>query len=477
MLHYGVIWLTILVALLGAYFQLPWLLACATFLVGARYAVIDIARLRDYGITPVALAGTAVAIFGFADVVGLRSIVRDVNSPYDIYAAHEHLLLAATIALVGWSCLIVGIRFAVRRSALFSLLPAVRGHISDRALLAGGTLLALVSIGANFLPTKPQIGTVFSLFLLAPHLVAFCLARAAFARRLRHAAALALTITLLASARAFLFDYLRSAALLPFVAFGLGAWLGSRSVKPFRSKYFVPVYLAGVLFILLFRAFGDVRAADVTYVERIAAVYERQTALRNSNEDQAPALLRRLTTFNQLSQVGQLVEEGGYLGGSTLQYLGYAFIPRFLWHDKPTIAKGAWFAVQIGQGRQLPDGSFTNSVNMTVPGELYLNFGWTGVVFGTLGFGVLLGVLWITTRFWEDPRNTAGTAFGFYLLWTGLGLGADLQVIVTLLAMYLLFSGGSVGLRLLHAGRVRRPRVLREVLHYDSAGMQQNDIQ
>ena len=125
--------------------------------------------------------------------------------------------------------------------------------------------------------------------------------------------------------------------------------------------------------------------------------------------------------------------------GLSRQYIGYAFIPRFIWPEKPIIAKGAWYAWRIGQANITPTGAYTNSVNMTVAGELYLNFGWLGVLLGCLSFGIALGTFWARTGFWVDESNTLGSAFGFYLLWIGLGLAADLQIIVTLVATYLLF--------------------------------------
>jgi hypothetical protein len=76
---------------------------------------------------------------------------------------------------------------------------------------------------------------------------------------------------------------------------------------------------------------------------------------------------------------------------------------------------------------------------MTIPGELYLNYGWNGVWVGLSLLGVFIAVLWGTTEFWIKPRNVLGTAFAFYMMWPWIGfsLGADLQIVVTLIAVYL----------------------------------------
>ena len=84
---------------------------------------------------------------------------------------------------------------------------------------------------------------------------------------------------------------------------------------------------------------------------------------------------------------------------------------------------------------------------MTVAGEFYLNFGWIGTVAGTFLFGAVLGIFWSRTAFWRDPYNVVGGAFGYYLLWTGFVGAADLQVIVTLIALYLIFATLSLVVR------------------------------
>ena len=244
------------------------------------------------------------------------------------------------------------------------------------------------------------------------------------------------------------------------VAFVSGALLGSRSLRPLTSKVFLPVYGAALAFVVYFGAFASVRGQSNAGLERLNDVRQYQAQIMSSPDaPRSQTMISRLTSFNQLSQIGRIVDEDGFLEGSTLEYLAYAFVPRFLWPDKPTIAKGAWFAMRIGQANISRDGRIMNSVNMTIPGELYLNFSWLGVVAGCLVFGALLAALWTRTRFWSSPSNTIGTAFGFYLLWVGLTMGADLQLIVTMLAFYLLFVAVSVGFRLVgwtSSGELRR---------------------
>jgi hypothetical protein len=94
---------------------------------------------------------------------------------------------------------------------------------------------------------------------------------------------------------------------------------------------------------------------------------------------------------------------------------------------------------------------------MTVRGELYLNFGWEGLVFGSLAFGLFFAALWNACGRMRSGENILGAAFGMYLLRIGLGGGgADLQVVVTMAAFYLLFVG--IGFALFMQGRHGRFR-------------------
>jgi hypothetical protein len=327
------------------------------------------------------------------------------------------------------------------------VLPSVRLYLDNRALLRGGATVGLVAIFLRAFVQLPSLGTLTGIIFLVPHLATFVLARAGARHNHRVLQITALAIALLESVRALSFSYLRAEIIMPIGAFVFGTLLGARSLRPLRSPLFIPVYLLTIPFLLYFGTLGIVRTGPRAGVDRITAIYEFEEMARGSPDaltarrDQT--LLSRITTFNQLSQIVHLVRRDGYRDGETLDYLGYAFIPRFLWPEKPIIAKGAWFAMEIGQAYMRRDGSISNSVAMTIPGELYLNFGWPGVVLGCLAYGMLLGVFWTRTGFWEDPDNAFGSAFGFFLLWTAFGLGADLQLLITTTAVYLLLVGGA----------------------------------
>jgi hypothetical protein len=439
---------------LGA--QSLWLLPLATTFFALGFATSDIARVQHGLVTPITLFALGAAVTGLADVVGLAAADTPARYRYFVYTVDSELPLATRLAFAGALLPIIGFRVVARSPAWASIadvLPRVRMHFSDRALVIGGALLGVAVVALRSFARVPDLGTLTGILFFVPSLVVFTLARVGARRDLRHARYAALLVATLESIRALWFAYLRGEILMPIAAFAFGILLGARSIRPLRSPLFLPVYVLAGIFALYFGRLGEARSKGG--VERLVAVYEMDEAsipLESSRRQQT--LLSRVTTFNQLSQIGYLVKRDGFRNGKTLDYLGYAFIPRFLWPEKPAIAKGAWFALEIGQAYQRPDGRITNSVAMTIPGELYLNFGWPGVVLGCLIFGGLVAVFWTRTRFWQEPENVFGSAFGFYLLWTAFGLGADLQLIVTTTAVYLMFVGVSIA-RDLIAGAAR----------------------
>jgi hypothetical protein len=242
-------------------------------------------------------------------------------------------------------------------------------------------------------------------------------------------------------------------------AFVLGALLGARSVRPLRSLTFVPIYALGAIFVVYFAAFAEIRSTAGVGAERFVALQEHRALEEGAPLEKKQTLLSRLSNFNQLTQVRRVAEEDGLQMGSTLDYLAFAFIPRFLWPEKPTVAKGAWFALRIGQAN-LMNGAITNSINMTVAGELYLNFGWAGALFGLPLFGVILAIPWLRADFWRGAQNTLGSAFGFFLMLIAAGAAADLQIVVTMIATYLLFVVASVAVRSLSGSPTARTRVV-----------------
>jgi hypothetical protein len=322
-----------------------------------------------------------------------------------------------------------------------------------------GILVHLVRFGSS-------LGALSEVLLIAPQLVIFSLARSATSRKVKGAIEVALILACAEGLRAFFYAYLRSDILSPFAALILGSVMGSRSLAPLKRPLFIPVYALMVVFAVYFTVFAQVRSTAGTGVDRLRAVAATAAVdERTGSQAQRPGVIARVSDFNQLSRIGQIYAQDGPLNGQTLAYLGFVFVPRFLWPEKPIVQKGGWFAWRIGQAWIEPDGTYSNSVNMTIPGELYLNYGWIGVLVGCPLFGMILAMFWKRTSFWSKRPSELGTSFGFYLLWFGVTLSADLQILVTILATYMTLVAMSLWLR-----TVRLPRHLSTALPMNSRG-------
>lgn len=445
--HRWLLWMALIATVLGILSPSATLLSVAGACIGFAVVLRDVTRLDRGALTPMTFFALAFGLAGIANAVGVRSLVDSGNqSQFDLYVASDYVYFACLLMLVGGAAILTGFFSAQRWPGwriVGKALPKIRSRVNDRDLIYGGTAIAVLSVMVSTVAGPSRFGTLSALIVLMPDLSIFTLSRLGAARRSRRVITVALVLALGAAIYAALFAYLRAEILLPIFALLIGLVVGNRSLAILRRRVLMPVYLFIALFAVNFATLGRIRSTTGAGESRAEALRAASTSASDSASG-VDALFVRLSTLNQLSQVGLLADKDGFLHGATLEYLGFAFVPRFLWPAKPKIAKGAWFAYSIGQAIVRPDGTYNNSINMTVPGELFLNFGWPGVLIGSYLFGSLLALFWSTAVFWKEDNNPLGTAFGFYLLWIGVGLVADLEIIVTLTAMYLLFLAGSL---------------------------------
>jgi hypothetical protein len=279
---------------------------------------------------------------------------------------------------------------------------------------------------------------------------------------------LALLIALAEAARAFFFGYLRGDIAVPIFALLTGAALGARSLRELPLRVLMPAIVLGVLWAANYGLIGEVRG-QASGRQKIPHLLEYHEArLTDPNAAQRNSIVLRMTSFNQLSQIGRVVERDGFYGGSTFSYLEVVVTPRFLWPEKPRIALGTWYALRIGQAVETADGWANTSINMTQAGELYLNWGWIGVLLGLPILGGIYGVIWTRANFWEQgSRNVIGGALGLVMMFMMLGGHGEFTAVFTLLAVYLLLLSLSLAVQALRvcqqyiAKRVHVPQVLR----------------
>ncbi len=236
--------------------------------------------------------------------------------------------------------------------------------------------------------------------------------------------------------------FLRIELLEPFIIFFGGYFIGVGSARILFSVRIIPAILILGFFASIFGNLGANRSHFIDAFissDNITKVVPSYTVVAVQESDRGNMLIRG-SNIAQISNIFQLVDRKGYYNGQASLPLVYAFIPRFLWPEKPTIELGSWFALEIGVATisQYTNRS-NNSVNMSIPGQLFLDFGWFGVVIGGVLIGLLLAMFWNASHF-DDVHNLLGALWGGYLLFYSLfGVGADLQIFITFISTYLVF--------------------------------------
>ena len=404
---------------------------------GMVYFYLEVLRRKFYQVDPIGLYALAMAITSLANMVGMQALDSDDEKIYFLYADERYLFDASLIQYLGFVCLVGGFLIGKR----FHWLPKIKYELKSLSELNRLFFLNILLILMIFMQAIPAfMGAVQSFLINIPLFSAFFFARLGVTRKEKRFLHYGLIIVLLLTWQAVFYSYLRSDMLKPSIFFLLGYLTGGKNISVLFNWRFIPIYVFLIVFNNYFALFGRQRGEIGVGQHRI----ERITSL-NANEVSNPDVieetpLSRATNFNQLSQVARLVDQKGVYSGTTLSYMTYAFIPRFLWPEKPLIQIGAWFATEIGLGWKDKSGKYHNSINMTVPGEFYLNFGFVGVITGCLIFGFIFGLFWNSISFWNSDRDLLGILFGSYLLFLGFfTIGADIQIIVTIISVYLMF--------------------------------------
>jgi len=109
-----------------------------------------------------------------------------------------------------------------------------------------------------------------------------------------------------------------------------------------------------------------------------------------------------------------------YQWGSTLLDSLTLFIPRAIWSDKPETAS-SWLA-RVFYGQRV-----LANISTTWPGELYLNFGWAGLVLGMFCTGIVCARIPRhrpmdragTPSVWQGLMGAVWLPFPFLLIWSG----------------------------------------------------------
>ncbi len=250
----------------------------------------------------------------------------------------------------------------------------------------------------------------------------------------------------------FFTSYLRFDIISPAIIYLISSLMATKRVRSFFDTKYIPIFALILFFSFSFNKLGMLRTIySFSWQQKVSYLFNNEQVAEFEDEQKKQTILARSTVINQLTQVIRVKKEDGLYSGKTMLYLTYVFIPRFVWPEKPIIQQGGWFAERIGLAYRNDSGSINNSINMTIYGEAYLNFEYYGVIIISFLFGYFIAQLWQASGMVKNYFNILGVGFSLYLIgYATFQLGADIQAVVTILSVYLIFLFSSIVLKELY---------------------------
>lgn len=432
-------------AVMGLTASANMLIATATIVLGVGFLLADISKIREGRVPALTFFSLAAVLSGIGDAVVSHRVASGYLEALQ-YGKVDFYSSAIFLSYVGAVLPHLGAHGAreLCKKRRKRVLPMVEYSIYNplfyRRLMICLAIVVLVLQEFGSLEFAGLLANIFDYF---PIMAIFLLARDGYSRRVRTSTIWAVLLAIYISVDAALNAYLRGEIIFPWMMLCIGAFMGQPKADIMVSPPFLAAYGMLAIFLVFFFVMGEVRTEKVygmDRIERLLEVKEDEREAESVGIQKSP--FQRNANINKVSAIFDLVNRNGFYKGKSIAYMKYAFIPRIIWPDKPIIQQGGWFAKEIKMGREVGGGRHSNAINMTIPGELYLNFGWPGVVAGCIGVGFLIMLIWESTGFWTQPFNLTGSMLAFMLIKRCYEfLGPDLQSIVGYIAGYLSLLG------------------------------------
>jgi hypothetical protein len=439
-------------------------MAGATIVVGASYAVRDYFDDRPGSVTVMTVyAFFGVFFFGLGNFLGFFAEAGPYEAIFNKYNVPEFHFEAQALATLGLVVPLASYRWIRAKFVQYGdRIPKVGFDMSDRGVLWFTLTVLALAWTANFGQIDVSgLGTLSNLIGYGSLVAIFTLQSRWLSGE--HSLPtwtkwLPAIVMLVDATYNMMFRSLRVTVLWPIVAFCLPFMLRKLVTV---SRVMVVVALVGV-FMIAFKPLGELRG-KIYGTERLLMIAQQspfaETPDTTDDGDVDPwgamTVAARVSTYNQLSQVVRIVEDDGLYGGETLAYVTYVFIPRIIWPNKPLITPGQWFASKLGKGQFVTETKFSNAINMTIPGELYLNFGWLGSIVGLLLLGALYLLFWEAAGFHRADQNPLGQGFACILLMQAAFNGSDIAAVVNMVLWYIVYLAVTWALATLLARRRR----------------------
>jgi len=257
------------------------------------------------------------------------------------------------------------------------------------------------------------------------------------ARRYR----IASVVLILLYSVAGIFSGQRAAGFVPLLAFTLMVLLRNQSTHRVNRVGLGMLGALVLVLLILFPMLTRFKGAVTSFRGSVSG-WARMTEARDaffttlddsdrdtgsSSDEYLESFLKLATRFSHLQHGSVLVtvaeHEWGALHGKSLVDAVIQFVPRFLWHDKPTIGLGEeayWLIGYQGIG----------AASIPVVVDCYLNFGFLGVALGMLLIGGLYATIDRHLAVNEPIRTALLALLTFHLTVTDNGIAGLVSTVV-----------------------------------------------
>ncbi len=391
-------------------------------------------------ITPINIIYFACIIASFANIT-VEGKVGTAENRMNAYMITKYLPEAAQIWVLGSCCMFIGYAAITKKS-----LPSIRLDITKAQSYKFFPYIVFIALfSVEIVRVTSFLGSLNKLIYLTGSIGILFYSRLWASENDNKYRNYAFLLYFIQTYNSLTHSFLRNELILPTVIFMAGYFSGKNSIKYLMSYRILPFVAVFALFISIFGALGKNRDQADNFAQIISQEVQSSGQdqsigdVYSEDEQQSGTFLDRNANVAQLTNVVNLTVEHGFYNGEISSPLIVALVPRFLWPEKPDIIIGMWFAGTIGQGQFTKAGHATNSINLTVPGQCYIDFSWPGVIIGCILFGMALSLLWNSFEFFASGYNAIGILYGGYLLSNSFNIAPDLQIVITYLSTYLLF--------------------------------------
>ena len=326
--------------------------------------------------------------------------------------------------------------------------------VSDRLLFSFGTYALALRLVVGFarIPSGLLEHVADSYLMMLAALAARSVQDPSLTRRVK-------TMLAFAVLGGYLSGY-KEQAVVPFLAYFVGTVAGGRRVRPKSVAVAVLVGVTVFISIQGARIAGEVGDQSFPPPDPITVLTKynlesglRQQSARSTSEalvDTGRALSRRFGGADALVLLHRRAgHEEPFQGGKTIWQSAVSILPgvaSVIDLEFPTLSLGHWFSNHYVTTRPGEDPS---SQAITMPGDLYLNFGTLGVLIGM----VILGLCYGSIDRLFPPTTPLLAGFAFYIAYPLIGVERNL-------AYPLVGSGIRIGVVLFILSRLKRVHTL-----------------